>query len=158
MIDEENENSEVIYYSAQDNGFLFLAEREAYDAAGTWPQDAVRVTAEGWQTYGQQPPPQGMRRGSDDQGRPTWVKPEVTPEDATAQERAWRDRQLSTTDPLVTRHRDQIEIGRSTTLTHEKYQQLQAFRLDLRDWPGAQHFPDIEHRPIAPSWLSEEAE
>ena len=158
MTIEETEGAETIYFSAQDNGFLFLTERDAYDAAGTWPRDAVQVTEEEWQMFGQQPPPQGMRRGSDDQGRPTWVKPEVTPEDANAQERAWRDRQLSITDPLVTRHRDQIEVGRATTLTHEQYQQLQVFRLNLRDWPGAQHFPDIEHRPIAPSWLSEEAE
>lgn len=152
---EETENPEVIYYSAQDNGFLFLTEREAYDAAGTWPQDAVRVTAEEWQTYGQQPPPQGMRRGSDDQGRPAWIKPEVTPEDAVAQERAWRDRQLSSTDSWVTRHRDQVEIGRGTTLTPEAYRQLQAFRLELRDWPLSEHFPDIEHRPVVPDWIAD---
>lgn len=158
MMNTDTENTATIYFSAQDNGFLFLAEREAYDAAGTWPRDAVQVTEEEWQAYGQQPPPQGMRRGSDDQGRPTWVKPEVTPEDASAQERAWRDRQLSITDPLVTRHRDQLEVGRATTLTLEQYRQLQAFRLDLRDWPGALRFPDIEYRPVAPSWLSEEAE
>ena len=44
MIDEETESPEVIYYSAQDNGFVFLAEREAYDAAGTLQEkDLVQI-------------------------------------------------------------------------------------------------------------------
>ena len=158
MIDEETENSEVIYYSAQDNGFVFLAEREAYDAAGTWPEDAVRVTAEEWHTYGQQPPPKGMRRGSDSQGRPAWVRPEVTLEDATAHERAWRNRQLSVTDSLVVRHRDELETVRLTTLSTEQYQQLQLYRLDLRNWPVAELFPDFGSRPAPPAWLSESTE
>ncbi|MDF3162844.1 phage tail protein [Pseudomonas proteolytica] len=155
MIEEKTETPDLIYFSATDNGFLFIAEREAYDAAGTWPSDAVAVSEEEWQTYGQQSPPQGMRRGSDDQGRPMWIKPEVTPEDAVAQERAWRDRQLITTDSWVTRHRDQVEIGRGTTLTSEAYRQLQVFRLELRDWPMSEHFPDIEHRPVVPDWIAD---
>lgn len=151
----EPERHEVIYYSAQDCGFLFLSERPAYDAAGTWPPDTVEVTTEEWQEFGLAAPPAGMRRGSDDQGRPTWIKPEVTPEDAVAQERAWRDRQLSSTDSWVTRHRDQVEIGRGTTLTPEAYRQLQVFRLELRDWPLSEHFPDIEHRPVVPDWIAD---
>ncbi|OXS23096.1 tail fiber assembly protein [Pseudomonas rhodesiae] len=144
---------EVIYYSARDCGFVFLSERPAYDTAGTWPEDAVEVTAEDWQAFGQTAPPPGMRRGSDDQGRPAWITPEVTPEDAQQQERAWRDRQLSATDSLVTRHRDELEANRLTTLTAEQYQALQRYRLDLRDWPTSASFPSAEQRPTAPAWL-----
>ncbi|MCF5086791.1 phage tail protein [Pseudomonas gessardii] len=153
MIDEETETPARIYFSAQDRAFLFLSERSAYDAAGTWPQDAIEVTVEEWEMYGQQPPPQGMRRGSDEQGRPTWIKPEVPLEDLAGQERAWRDRQLGTTDPLVTRHRDQMEAERDTTLSKEEYQALQAYRLDLRDWPSQPGFPDPTLRPKEPLWL-----
>ena len=150
--------SEVIYYSAQDCGFLFLSERPAYDAAGTWPEDALEVTAEDWQAFGQTAPPPGMRRGSDDRGRPAWITPEVTPEDAQQQERAWRDRQLSATDSLVTRHRDELEADRPTTLTAEQYQELQRYRLDLRDWPGSGLFPAAGGRPTPPAWLAESVE
>lgn len=145
---------EVIFYSARDCGFLFLSERSAYDAAGTWPEDAVEVTADDWQAFGQTAPPPGMRRGSDDQGRPAWIIPEVTPEDARLQERTWRDRQLLATDSLVTRHRDELEADRPTTLTASQYQELQRYRLDLRDWPASDSFPDTEQRPIAPAWLA----
>jgi hypothetical protein len=145
--------SEVIYYSARDCGFLFSSERRAYDAAGTWPEDAVEVTDDDWQAFGQTAPPAGMRRGSDDEGRPAWITPEVTPEDAQQQERAWRDRQLSVTDSLVTRHRDELEADRPTTLSAEQYQQLQIYRLDLREWPETEAFPDVGNRPKAPDWL-----
>lgn len=149
---------EVIYYSARDCGFLFLSERPAYDAAGTWPEDALEVTAEDWQAFGQTAPPPGMRRGSNDQGRPAWITPEVTPEDAQQQERAWRDRQLSATDSLVTRHRDELEADRPTTLSTEQYKQLQIYRLDLREWPEAASFPDADNRPKAPDWLAANTE
>jgi len=145
--------AEVIYYSARDCGFLFLSERRAYDAAGTWPDDAVEVTAEHWQEFGQTAPPAGMRRGSDDQGRPAWITPKVTPEDALQQERAWRDRQLKVTDSLVTRHRDELEADRPTTLNAEQYQELQRYRLDLRDWPDSELFPGASDRPAPPGWL-----
>jgi hypothetical protein len=94
-----------------------------------------------------------MRRGSDDKGLPAWITPEVTPEDALQQERAWRDRQLKATDSLVTRHRDELEADRPTTLSAEQYQQLQRYRLDLRDWPEADLFPVVASRPPAPEWL-----
>lgn len=147
------EATTTIFYSARDCGFVFLAERDAYDAAGTWPDDAVEVTDEEWQKYGQQPPPPGMRRGSDDRGRPAWVQPVVTPDEASQQERIWRDRQLTLTDTLVTRHRDQVEVGRVTTLSPEQYRQLQGYRMELRDWPDSAMFPDIAYRPSAPVWL-----
>jgi len=154
----KNEGASTIYYSAKDCGFVFLAERAAYDAAGTWPSDAIEVTEEEWRMFGQQPPPPGMRRGSDDEGRPAWVTPKPTVEEATAHERAWRDRQLSGSDALVTRHRDELEAERDTTLTVDQYRELQAFRLLLRDWPVAEHFPDVEYRPVAPSWLTDQTE
>lgn len=147
------EANATIFYSARDCGFVFLAERDAYDAAGTWPDDALEVTDEEWQEFGQQPPPPGMRRGSDDKGRPAWVQPVVTPEEASEQERMWRNRQLSLTDPLITRHRDQAEVGRVTTLSPEQYRQLQDYRMELRDWPDSAMFPDIAFRPSDPVWL-----
>jgi hypothetical protein len=68
----------------------------------------------------------------------------------------WRDRQLSLTDPLITRHRDQVEVGRVTTLSPEQYGQLQSYRMGLRDWPSATMFPDLGCRPVAPDWLAGE--
>ncbi|ANI54418.1 phage tail protein [Pseudomonas sp. DR 5-09] len=73
-------------------------------------------------------------------------------------ERAWRDVQLSVTDALVARHRDELEEGGSTYLTAEQYAELQAYRRQLRDWPQGSQFPLAEHRPIAPPWLIEQVQ
>ncbi|MBP5108652.1 tail fiber assembly protein [Pseudomonas protegens] len=81
--------------------------------------------------------------------------PPPSAEDLAAVERAWRDQRLSTTDSVVTRHRDELEDGAATTLTAEQYAELQTYRRALRDWPEADKFHRTEHRPPAPVWLPE---
>ncbi|MHA4978032.1 tail fiber assembly protein [Pseudomonas extremorientalis] len=73
-----------------------------------------------------------------------------------AKERVWRDAQLALTDPLVMRHRDELELSEVTTLTSEQYSQLQAYRSELRNWPNGSLFPASAHRPFLPSWFAAE--
>ena len=88
-------------------------------------------------------------------GCPVLVDPPPPSSEAlAANERAWRYTLLSETDGVVTRHRDEIEEGSTTTLTLEQYAELQAYRRALRDWPADGELPLIEHRPPAPAWLS----
>ncbi|KPZ06421.1 Tail fiber assembly protein [Pseudomonas amygdali pv. ulmi] len=68
--------------------------------------------------------------------------------------RYWRDQWLATTDPLIVRHRDEKEAKRATTLNDDQYSTLQAWRLDLRDWPELPAFPSAESRPQPPDWVS----
>jgi len=90
-------------------------------------------------------------------GRPsTAPAPGPTAQELENRERAIRDRALLLTDPMIARHRDELEAGRSTTLTVEQYKQLQGYRHDLRDWPESAHFPEVEHRPEQPAWLAEQ--
>ncbi|WP_342307891.1 hypothetical protein WLF14_18715 [Pseudomonas fluorescens] len=89
-------------------------------------------------------------------GRPsTAPAPGPTLEELKNRERAIRDRALLLTDPLISRHRDELEAERPTTLTAEQYKQLQGYRQDLRDWPESEHFPAVEYRPVQPAWLAE---
>lgn len=93
----------------------------------------------------------------DRDGYPVAIDPPPPDAEALAEaERAWRDAQLALTDPLVSRHRDEVEEGGSTTLAAEQYTELQAYRRQLRDWPQGEQFPLAEHRPPAPSWLAEQ--
>lgn len=69
-------------------------------------------------------------------------------------ERYWRSVQLTATDGVVSRHRDELEDGSETTLSTAQYTELQAYRRSLRNWPEAGEFPLIEHRPTAPTWLA----
>ncbi|UFQ01437.1 phage tail assembly chaperone [Pseudomonas fitomaticsae] len=70
-----------------------------------------------------------------------------------AAERTWRHSALSDTEWLVTRHRDEQELGRGTTLKAQHYLELLEYRQTLRDWPGAGAFPSSVLRPSAPQWL-----
>lgn len=90
-----------------------------------------------------------------DNGYPVLVeRPLPSPDELAAAERGWRDSQLAVTDPLVSRHRDEIEEGGATSITAEQYAELQAYRRQLRDWPQGSQFPLAEHRPITPPWLT----
>lgn len=80
-----------MYYSPSRSAFYPKGMRASYIASGSWPDDALEITKEEWQTYSQ-PPPSGMQRGADDNGRPTWVE---TPPEPADQRRA---RQLTRID------------------------------------------------------------
>ncbi|MBA4359408.1 MULTISPECIES: phage tail assembly chaperone [Pseudomonas] len=81
-------------------------------------------------------------------------RPPMAPEQLADLERTWRDGQLAKTDGIVARQRDELDGGGATTLTTEQYAELQAYRRELRDWPQGAEFPQADHRPVAPTWLS----
>lgn len=88
-------------------------------------------------------------------GHPSTVpKPGPTSQELENRERVIRDRALLLTDPMIARHRDELEAERSTTLTDEQYKELQGYRQDLRDWPESTYFPSQEKRPVPPAWLA----
>lgn len=130
----------------QDQRFLFLGS----DSGG------VQITLEAHAALleGQAA---GQRIVADAQGSPILAAPlGATVAEQVSAERIWRDLQLSLTDGVVSRHRDEVESGLATTLTGEQYTALQVYRQQLRDWPENGEFPLIDHRPIAPSWLAEQ--
>lgn len=71
-----------------------------------------------------------------------------------AAERSWRQSALAATEWLVTRHRDEQELGRGTTLKPQQYLELLEYRQALRDWPDSGAFPSSVSRPSAPQWLA----
>jgi len=129
----------------QDQRFLFL---DSDNGGVTITLEAHRALLDG-QTAGQ-------RIVADAQGSPILAAPlGATVEEQKSAERIWRDMQLSLTDDVVSRHRDEVESQMATTLTAEQYTALQLYRQQLRDWPENGEFPLIDHRPAAPSWLIE---
>lgn len=69
----------VIYYSKTTGGFFPDAMRGDYERAGTWPSDAVKLTAQETETFHLKIPPTGYQLGSDETGRPKWIKVPVSP-------------------------------------------------------------------------------
>jgi hypothetical protein len=118
------------------------------------PEDAVEITDECRHEMlrGQS---LGKMIAPDDRGYPILIdRPLPSLQEAALAERTWRDAQLTATDGVITRHRDELEEGVTTSLTAEQYTELQVYRRKLRDWPQGAEFPLEDHRPVAPTWLS----
>ncbi|WP_256585984.1 MULTISPECIES: hypothetical protein [unclassified Pseudomonas] len=132
----------------EDQRFLFLGS----DNGGvTITLEAHRALLEGQAA--------GQRIAVDEHGSPLLAAPLVaTLAEQESAERIWRDLQLSLSDGVVSRHRDEVESGLSTTLAAEQYTALQVYRRQLRDWPQGAEFPLVDHRPIAPPWLAEQTQ
>lgn len=82
--------------------------------------------------------------------------PEPQLNETQSAERAWRDQQLTSSEWLVTRHRDEQDMQLATTLTAEQFAELLVYRQALRDWPQTEAFPDSAQRPLAPAWIAEQ--
>ena len=78
----------------------------------------------------------------------------VEEQDAMAAARTWRQSSLSATEWWVTRHRDEQELGRGTTLKAAQYLELLEYRQALRDWPETSQFPSAVSRPSVPTRLA----
>ncbi|MHC8342546.1 phage tail assembly chaperone [Pseudomonas sp. RT6P73] len=78
--------------------------------------------------------------------------PEAKPEPATVA-RALRDQELSASQWLVDRDRDEQAAGTPMTLSSDQYHELLDYRQDLRDWPSMANFPKDFSKPLAPVWL-----
>lgn len=119
------------------------------------PEDAVEITEDLRQEL-LEAQSLGKQIVADKAGQPVAVdRPGPTIEQQCERERFWHDSLLAKTDTMVTRHRDEQDAGRATTLTSAQYQQMQAYRLDLRDWPANRSFPSDAHRPVLPDWLAD---
>jgi hypothetical protein len=119
------------------------------------PNDVLEITEEVYLAVIGNPAP-GKIRAHDKQGMPYLIDPPVVVPDPAAQERKWRDAELSSVMWLRERHRDQQEIGGDTTLSGDQFSELLVYMQQLRDWPQSQAFPDIEQRPTAPAWIAEQ--
>lgn len=102
---------------------------------------------------------QGGRVIPDEDGLPIAAPPLLpTSEELADKERRWRDRVISTTEWIVTRHRDEVDMGQETMITPEQFSELLRYRQALRDWPTVEGFPNVDLRPNPPGWLADQTE
>lgn len=123
------------------------------------PLDAKELSEERYQAVIANPE-RGKARSHDSEGLPILIDLAdvvLSPEEQAARERAWRDAQVSETEWLVNRHRDELDLSQTTTLSVELYGELLDYRQSLRDWPQSMEFPNPEYRPTAPVWLAEQS-
>ena len=102
---------------------------------------------------------EGGRVIPDEEGLPIAAPPLLpTSEELAEKERRWRDRVISTTEWIVTRHRDEVDMGQETMITPEQFSELLRYRQALRDWPAVDGFPNVDLRPNPPGWLADQSE
>ncbi|MCO7516416.1 phage tail assembly chaperone [Pseudomonas guariconensis] len=139
-----------MFFSKSTGGF-YTAEIHA-----NMPSDVVPISQEEHVALitGQQA---GKIIAADESGRPgLQAPPPPTVEQLAALERAWRDGELSTTDQLIARHRDERDMARPLTLSEGQFAELLGYRQALRDWPETPAFPDSDQRPVTPPWIAEQ--
>lgn len=94
-----------------------------------------------------------------DDGRPTRAaEPTLSADQVAANERAWRNAEITTYEWLGARHRAQLELDKATSLTADQFSELLVYIQRLRDWPQAERFPTFEYRPVPPAWLVNETQ
>ncbi|MGU9822001.1 hypothetical protein [Pseudomonas sp. LF090] len=142
----------VVFFSPSTCGAYTL------DVHGTdIPDDAIEISQSDWASLLEQLGNSAKKIAAGADGYPVLVDPPpLSDEQLEANERAWRDAQLSPTDAIVSRHRDEQESGGATSLTPAQYTALQVYRRQLREWPQGDDFPLADHRPAAPAWLTDQ--
>lgn len=83
-----------------------------------------------------------------------YVAPTYTAAELEATARTWRDAEITASQWLIERHRDESDAGTATTLTADQYKALLVYRQALRDWPTVTDFPADSTKPVAPDWLA----
>ncbi|MBC3948245.1 hypothetical protein [Pseudomonas folii] len=147
---EQLQPQNMIYFSPSTLGAYYL------DVHGAdMPNDVVKYPLEDWQQLLALKSQAPLVVAADPEtGFPMLIEPPpLSIEQMADIEREWRNAQLSATDGVVTRHRDEVEEGSPTTLTQDQYVELQAYRRLLRGWPEAADFPWADSRPVVPIWL-----
>lgn len=84
-----------------------------------------------------------------------YLNPPRTREQIESAERVWRDAAVNDVLWLRERHRDEQDLGRTPSLTVERFSELLTYLQSLRDWPQSEMFPDAESRPRQPAWVQE---
>lgn len=122
------------------------------------PDDVLEVSSELFERLSRVRE-QGGRVVPDENGIPI-AGPALLPtsEERAEKERHWRDMVISTTEWIVARHRDEVDMGQETMITAEQFSELLKYRQALRDWPTVDGFPNVDLRPNAPGWLADQTE
>lgn len=121
------------------------------------PNDAVEMSDELFDQVIANASPEKVRGHKD--GLPFLLDPPpLNSEQLGEAERVWRDLEIEGVKWLRERHRDEVDMGRTASLTQNQFSELLVFIQLLRDWPESKDFPKQEKRPVAPLWVANQVE
>lgn len=121
------------------------------------PDDAVEISDELFDQVIANASPEKVRGHKD--GLPFLIDaPPLSNDQLSAAERVWRDLEIERVKWLRERHRDEVDMGRTASLTQDQFTELLTFIQLLRDWPESKNFPKQESRSVAPEWIVDQVE
>lgn len=145
---------EQFYYSAAENTFVRESRRKEYDAANSWPGDAVAVEVVVFQAFGRSPSPDGKLRVAGADNMPAWSDPPpVSDERFIGEAGAEKTRLLAAATQEISILQDTVDAGLATDAESERLAALRAYRIKVNkvdtsagqntDWP-----PPPEDKPL----------
>lgn len=132
------------FYSDKAKAFYIEDLRAAYEAAGTWPDDAIAITEEQYEALleGLADATKVVKMDSKKRLKLGSRSTSELKDMNISQERLWRDGELTRADIELLKSEDGDGIGEPSD--------WRKYRVALRAWPSASKFPDKSFRPKAP--------
>lgn len=134
-----------MYYSKQNDAFYPEEYREFYVNAGTWPSDLIETSAEDFNDFGLQTPPNGKIRGFIG-GVFCWADIVITEEQAQQNEISWVSLEINRVRDELEKVQDSDPYSVGTVADWRNYRKL------LRVWSTNINFPNKDFRPMAPDF------
>lgn len=133
-----------VYFSEKTASFYLEEDKQKYNKAQSWPDDAKEVPYKVFEEYALSSPPEDQVRGSKN-GQPCWVSNPLMELNAVASELSWCRYEME-------RARDELEkVQDSDDKAFGSVAEWRTYRKALRAWPEHENFPDKNFRPINPS-------
>lgn len=142
------------WFSPKNNAFYPKALKEAYQTAGTLPEDLKGISDDTFMEF-TGVPPVGKVRAIDNEGYPCWADMpvhEVTEDELKARARKLRDDFILSTDRMLI---EDYTIN-DTPLSGEQREELLNVRSSFKVWPNTEGWPLIK-LPDIPQWILIEA-
>lgn len=135
-------------FSKSINAFFDISLRDVYEAAGTWPSDAIEVDDEIFQEYAISAPPQGKVRAGGDDGLPSWESaPALSHEQMVAEASSEKAYRMQVATAMVSPLQDAVDLGDASDsekalLTSWKQYRVSIMRIDKQEgYPGKIEWP-----------------
>jgi len=105
----------IIFYSAASNAFYPETLKATYDAAGSWPTDAVIVDHDVYTEFAANEVPEGKIRIAGDDGMPAWGDvPPPTHDELVSQADNKKSQLLNDASVAISPLQDAVDLGMAT--------------------------------------------
>ena len=143
------------FFSPSRNTFFNSDWRDLYDAAGTWPADAIEVGTETFQEFAMGDPPMGKQRAAGEDGLPIWIDvPSPTEEERLVRAVLEISRLLQLAALNIAPLQDAVDTDVATEAEIQSLKAWKLYRVSVNRVPSQNGYPQVIHWPEIPGQLT----